>query len=62
MILLLDNLFSMFYTYGLHPNFMVTKYGCDTIPVLYLGLLPQVTFDVATSDTLEVATSVNDDG
>jgi hypothetical protein len=30
MILLLYNLFYMFFTYGLHPNFVVTKYGRDT--------------------------------
>jgi hypothetical protein len=29
MILLLYNLFYMFFTYGLHPNFVVTKYGRD---------------------------------
>jgi hypothetical protein len=31
MILLLYNLFYMFYTYGLHPNFVVTKYGRDKL-------------------------------
>jgi hypothetical protein len=31
MILLLYNLFYMFFTYGLHPNFVVTKYGRDNI-------------------------------
>jgi hypothetical protein len=30
MILLLYNLFYMFFTYGLHPNFVFTKYGRDT--------------------------------
>jgi hypothetical protein len=35
MILLLYNLFYMFYTYGLHPNFVVTKYGHDTISVIW---------------------------
>jgi hypothetical protein len=29
MILLLYNLLYMFYTYVLHPNFVVTKYGRD---------------------------------
>jgi hypothetical protein len=29
MILLHYNLFYMFYTYGLHPNIMFTKYGHD---------------------------------
>jgi hypothetical protein len=38
MILFLYNLFYMFYTYGLHPNFVVTKYGRDTsiLPMLML--------------------------
>jgi hypothetical protein len=31
MILLLYNLFYMFYTYALHPNFVVTKYGRDSL-------------------------------
>jgi len=31
MILLLYNLFYMFYTYGWHPNFVVTKYGRDKL-------------------------------
>jgi hypothetical protein len=30
MILFLYNLFYMLYTYGLHPNFVFTKYGRDT--------------------------------
>jgi hypothetical protein len=31
MIFLLYNLFYMFFTYGLHPNFVVTKYGRDKL-------------------------------
>jgi hypothetical protein len=31
MILLLYNLFYMFNTYGLHPNFVFTKYGRDNL-------------------------------
>jgi hypothetical protein len=28
-MIFLYNLFYMFYTYGLHPNFVFTKYGRD---------------------------------
>jgi hypothetical protein len=31
MILPLYNLFYMFFTYGLRPNFVVTKYGHDKL-------------------------------
>jgi hypothetical protein len=42
MILLLYNLFYMFYTYGLHPNFVFTKYGRDSSFLTYwAGLLKE---------------------
>jgi hypothetical protein len=43
MILLLYNLFYMFYTYGLHPNFVFSKYGHDKLVselVLTVGRKP----------------------
>jgi hypothetical protein len=48
MILLLYNLFYMFFTYGLHPNFVFTKYGRDTkeLAEFYSTLTPNAMVNV----------------